>query len=665
VLVLDDYHVIEEEAIHEAMTFLLDHLPPQVHLIITSRVDPPLSLARLRSRGQLLELREADLRFTQDEAIAFLNRTMQLGLSPEEVAALETRTEGWITGLQLAAISMQGHGDIPGFIAAFTGSQHYILDYLVEEVLQRQPESIQTFLLRTSILDRMTASLCDEIVGEIGDWKSEVGSRIQSPASTLKAQAILEYLQHANLFVIPLDNREEWYRYHRLFGDFLRARLLQRIGTQGITPLRRRASEWYARHGLMAEAIDQALAAEDFEQAANLIEEVVEATMMRSEVATLQSWVETLPDDIVRAHPRLCVYHAWALLLSGHPLETAEARLREVEEIDTTGSVTGEVILFRALIATYQGDARQSVELAQEALELLPEDSSFLRSLIAGFLGVNYLWSGDLVAARRALDEAARISQKVGNFMNAVLALCHLAEVSMIQGQNNEAKAFYHQALELAVDEQGRPRPIAGVALIGLGGLLREWNDLEAAERHVIKGIELAKKWGEVGGISGYGQLARLKQAQGDIQGARQAIQTAEQLAKNFDAMDVDDRLVDVQQVHLWIAQGDLESATRWAEENSLSGNAGFDELESWIDSISLPLIRTIEYTTLAEVYIAQDRPDETLRVLRPMLQATEAAGWTAFVIEILLLQALALILAALRRADPVRCEPQLTWYTR
>jgi LuxR family maltose regulon positive regulatory protein len=643
VLVLDDYHVIEEEAIHEAMSFLLNHLPPQVHLIIASRVDPPLPLARLRSRGQLVELREADLRFTQDETAAFLNQAMKLGLSSKDVAALEARTEGWITGLQLAALSIQGHEDIPGFIAAFTGSQHYILDYLVEEVLQRQPESIQDFLLRTSILDRMTAPLCDKIVGEIGDWKSEIGSRIQSPASTLETQAILEYLQHANLFVIPLDDRGEWYRYHHLFADFLRARLYQRIGAQGLAPLRRRASEWYAQHGLMAEAIDQALAAEDFEQAANLIEEIVEVTMMRSEIATLHTWVEALPDNIMRAHPRLCVYQAWALLLNGHPLEMAEALLQEAEETDMTGSVAGEVILFRALIATYQGDTRQSVELAQEALELLPEDSLFLRSLTAGFLGINYLWSGNIAAARRALEEAASISQKVGNLMNAVLALCHLAEVAMIQGQPFEGQSLYNQAIELAVDEQGRPRPISGVALIGLGGLLREWNDLEAAERYIIEGIELTKKWGEVGGISGYGQLARLKQAQGDIKGARQAIQTAEQIAKNFDAMQVDDRLVDVYQVRLWIAEGNLEAATRWAEERGLTPDVSLNEMEKKrVSETSVSLTRSIEYIMLAQVYIAQDRPDEALRVLRAMLQATEAAGWTAFVIQTLTLQALA-----------------------
>jgi LuxR family maltose regulon positive regulatory protein len=330
-------------------------------------------------------------------------------------------------------------------------------------------------------------------------------------------------------------------------------------------------------------------------------------------------------------------------LLSGHPLEAAEASLRDAEQADSANSVAGEITLFRALIATYQGETLQSAELAQRALELLPEGSLFLRSLIAGFLGVNYLWSGDIATARRALDEAARISQQAGNLMNAVLALCHLAEVSMLEGQLYEAQAFYYQALELAVDDQGRRRPIAGLALIGLGGLLREWNDLESAEHHLREGIELITRWGEVAGITGYGQLARLKQAQGDLEAARQAIQRAGQIARNFDAMEIDDRLVDAYQVQLCIAQGDLKAAAHWSEERSLSGDTGFDELERWIGGAALPLARAIEYLTLAEVYIAREQPEAALQIVELMLLGADAAGLTAFVLQSLILKALAL----------------------
>jgi len=646
VLVLDDYHVIEAQPIHDALTFLLDHLPPQMHLVIATRVDPPLPIARLRGRGQLTELRQTDLRFTLDEVAEFLNQVMGLELSADDVAALASRTEGWIAGLQMAAVSMQGREDIAGFIQAFTGSSRYILDYLVEEVLQRQPDSVQAFLLQTAILDRLTGPLCDAVTGQDG------------------SQAILNRMERANLFIVPLDEERRWYRYHHLFAELLRQRLHQTYPDL-VPTLHRRASEWYEQSGHMAAAIDHALSAEDFERAAHLIEQVAEPTLMRSEFATFLSWVEALPNDVIRARPLLCVYHAGMLLLSGHPLEVVEARLQEAVEADTASSVSGEVAVFRALIATYQGETRQSTELAHRALELLPEDRLFLRSLVAGFLGLNYFYSGDVVAATQALDEAARISQQAGNLMNAVLALCHLAELSMIQGQLYEAQAFYDRALKLAVDGQGRPRPIAGMALIGLGMLVREWNDLEAATRHLMQGIELTKKWGEVGAIQGYIALARVKQVQGDVGGAREAIQTARQLAVQFDAMEMDDLLVAMQEAQLWVAQGNLEAAVCWVEERGLAPSAcparpersrgkqsrmEVEGLDRDADSGRVeeaggasPLLRTLEHITLARVYIAQGRPDEALEVLKPLLQRAESAGWIGFVIEILALQALAL----------------------
>jgi LuxR family maltose regulon positive regulatory protein len=631
VLVLDDYHVIEAEAIHDALTFLLDHLPPQMHLVIATRSDPPLPIARLRGRGQVTELRQTDLRFTLNEVAEFLNQVMDLELSAGDVAALASRTEGWIAGLQMVAVLMQGQEDIASFIQAFTGSSRYVLDYLVEEVLQHQPDSIQTFLLQTAILDRLTGPLCDAVTGQD------------------EGQLTLDSLERANLFIVPLDEEQRWYRYHHLFAELLRQRLHQTYPDL-VPTLHRRASEWYEQNGRMGEAIDHALSAEDFERAAHLIEQAAEPTLMRSEFATFLSWVEALPNDVMRARPLLCVYHAGMLLLSGHPLEDVETRLQEAVEADTAGSVSGELAVFRALIATYQGEAHQSTELAQRALELLPEDRLFLRSLVAGFLGLNYFYNGEVVAATQALDEAARISQQAGNLMNAVLALCHLAELSMIQGQLYEAQAFYDRALKLAVDRQGRPRPIAGMALIGLGMLLREWNDLEAATRRLTEGIKLTRKWGEAGTIQGYIALARIRQAQGDVGGAREAIQTAKQHAMQFDAMEMDDILVAMQEAQLWVVQGNLEAAVRWAKEHGivLSKIEGADrDADSGVleeaGGASSCLLRALEHMTLARVYIAQDRPDTALKVLKPLLQTAETAGWTGFVIEILALQALAL----------------------
>jgi LuxR family maltose regulon positive regulatory protein len=329
-------------------------------------------------------------------------------------------------------------------------------------------------------------------------------------------------------------------------------------------------------------------------------------------------------------------------LLSGRPLEMVERHLKEAAEADSAGSISGEVAVFRALIAVYQGDSGRSVDLAQQALELLPEDRLFLRSLVVGLLSLNYMYSGDFAAARRALNEAARVSREAGNLLNTVLATCHLAEVSIVEGRLHEARAFYDQAFEMAVDGQGRPRPIAGMALIGLGALLLEWNDLEGATGRLAEGIELTKQWGEAGAIQGYLYLALVKQAQGDIAGAHEAIKVARQVAVNFDAMEMDDILVGIVQARLWAAQGNIEAASRWAEERGFDADDNLEELKKQTSDGSLSFLRAVETISLAIVRIVQGRPGEALEILEPMLQMAEAAGWVRYVIEILILQALA-----------------------
>ncbi len=623
VLILDDYHLITAQPIHGALAFVLDHLPPQMHLAVASRTDPPLPIALLRGRGQLTELRQSDLRFTREEAATFLNEAMGLELSAEDIAALAFRTEGWIAGLQMAAVSMQGREDVSSFVAEFTGSQHYILDYLVEEVLHRQPESVQSFLLQTSILDRMSGSLCDAITGK--------GN----------SQAMLESLDHANLFVFPLDDSQHWYRYHRLFADLLQQRL-QQAHRDLLPTLHGRASEWYEHNGLIAPAIDHALSAGDFERAARLIEQTAESTMMRSEVATLQRWMKALPLDFLRARPLLGVYHALALLLSGQPLDLAEARLQDAVQDDAAGTLSGEVMAFRGLIAAYRGEARESAELARQALELLPEERLFFRTLVAGYLGFVYLHSGDYVAATQALSEAVRIGRQAGNVTITVLATCHLAELAALRSQFHEARAIYEQALEAATDDRGRRQPIAGLPLVGLGGLLAEWNDLEAAKRHLLEGIELVRKYGESAAIGGYVNLARVKQAQGDVQGALEALQTAEDIAIRFDAMKMDDSYVGARKAVLSVAQGDLQAALHWIEERGLDKRVSLDRSKREANNASLSPFRVYEQMTLAQVRIAQGRSDKALEVLEPLLQRTETTGIITFVIRILVLQALA-----------------------
>jgi LuxR family maltose regulon positive regulatory protein len=640
-LVLDDYHMIEAKPIHDALAFLLDHQPPQMHLAIATRTDPPLPIARLRGRGQLTELRQNDLRFTPDEITEFLNEAMSLQLSTDDIAALSSRTEGWIAGLQMAAVSMRARDDPSVFVHAFAGSHRHVLDYLVEEVLKQQPATVQDFLLKTAILDRLTAPLCDALLGEEarGQWSSED----QTPATPISSQEILEYLDRTNLFVVPLDEERRWYRYHHLFADLLRQRL-QQIQPHSVQELHHRASTWCEQHGLMAAAIEHALSAEDFQRALQLIEQGAESAVMRSEIATLQGWLDALPNDMIRSHPILYVYHTWALLIGGSPLEIAEARLQDAVDADPDGSIAGEVLAVRALIATYQRKTRQSAELSRRALALLPEDRLFFRSFIAGYLGYSALYSGDLAAARQALEETVRISQRAGNVMNAVLALCHLADVSMFEGHLYEGKAFHEQALALAVDDQGQQEPIAGLALIGIGQVLTLQYKLKDAARYLTEGIELIKRWGKAGAIGGYLGLARIRRYQGDLAGAHEAIQAAERIAVQFDAMKADDEYVASEKARLWLAQGDVEAVSRWIEESGLDREVSLYQREK-DGSEPVPFNRMLGYLIAARVHMAQDQPDEALQVLRPLRQMVEAAGWILYTIRLLILASLALYL--------------------
>jgi LuxR family maltose regulon positive regulatory protein len=627
VLVLDDYHLITAQKIHDALAFLLDHPPQNMHLVVATRADPPWQFARLRGRGQLTELRLADLQFTPDEATVFLNQVMGLRLSADEIIALTSRTEGWIAGLQLAAISMQDRQDLPGFIAALTGSQHHILDYLVEEVLRRQSESVQAFLLRTSILDRLTGPLCDALT-------------LEHEAGAGDGQAMLNRLEHANLFVVPLDERHQWYRYHHLFADSLRV-CLEQAWPDRVPEYHRRASRWYEQHGYLAAALEHALSAGDLDRAADLIEQAAEPTLMRSEFTTFLHWVEALPEEATRAHPLLHVYHTGIQLMNGLPLQVAEARLREAMAAEPSRPLSAAVATFQTLIAAYRGDTRQSVELSQRALALLAEDNLFLRSLIAGFLGITYLWSGDFATAASALGEAVRIGQQIGNFTITVLALCHLGELHIMRGQLHEARAFYEQALEHARDSRGHRLPIAGVALVGMGYLLREWNDLEVARQRIVEGIELAARWEETGTFTGYISLALVEQALGDQEAARTAIHQARQVVMGFEGMEVAAIVAGVYQARLWIQQGDPDAVIRWAGERRLEERIEAGELEEGSRTVPF-LYAALEYLAYAEARIAQGRPDEALAVLSPLLPVTETGGWTMFVIETLALQSLA-----------------------
>jgi LuxR family maltose regulon positive regulatory protein len=624
VLILDDYHLIAEQAIHDALTFLLEHLPPNMHLVIASRADPPLSIARLRARGQLTELRQSDLRFDLHEVSQFLNEVMRLGLAPADVRALLSRTEGWIAGLQMAAVSIRGHDarQRTHLIQDLTGSNRYIMDYLVEEVLERQPDQVQTFLLQTSVLEQLSGPLCDAVVAE-----------------GAQGQQTLEYLDRANLFVIPLDNRREWYRYHRLFGDLLRKRLSQTDPTLEAT-LHRRASAWYESHGYAAAAIDHALSAEDFRRAADLMEQTAEKTVMRSELVTFLRWVARLPDELLAARPSLGVLHAWALLLTGRWVEAADSYLEQ--PATGTDIASWKMAPIRALMALFQGRVPAAAEMSRRALEELPRRESFLRNIAAWNLSLSQLAEGDVSAGRQTLEELVQVSQQTGNYSVAVMAMTSLALLQRRLGRLREAEVLYRRALELAADEQGNQLPIASEPLMGLGEIWREWNDLSLATKYLEQGIESAQRWAETSALDGYMSLVRVKQSQGDVEGARNVLLLAQQMAEQFDGTDLDDLMVDLLRLRLSIAQGDIASAEHWTGQrpgdkylHPEEGESGFGFVRSHMDKY--------ERLLLARLRIAQQRPSDAVSLLEPLLALTQSLRRVDLLIEVEVLRALAL----------------------
>src|SRR6266498_1165010 len=646
VLVLDDYHVIDATQVDEALTFLVEHLPPQMHLVITTREDPALPVPRLRARRQLIEFRAADLRFTPSEAAEFLNQVMDLNLSLEEVAVLETHTEGWIAGLQLAALSMRGRQDIPGFIQAFAGDNRYIVDYLVEEVLQRQPQPVRNFLLQTAILDRLSGPLCDAVIGNHPEGTGQEAS-----------SARLESLQRGNFFLIPLDDKRHWYRYHHLFADVLRMYLMTEQPDQ-VPALHRRASEWYEQNGSATDAIHHALAADDFERAADLIERAVPEMRQSRQEATMLGWLQTLPDELFHRRPVLSVYYAGALLLNGK-LEGVESRLRDAERWLGTNTnrserpeassaemvfvdeeefrrLPGWIAIYRAASALALGDVHDTVKYARQALELVPEEEDLGRGAAAGFLALVYWRSGDLEAAHRSWSDCMARLQKAGYLSDALGSAISLAYIRITQGRLHEAIRTYEQALHMA-KEQGTPT-LRGTAdmYVGISELEREHNDLTAAMQHLLRSKEL----GELAGLPQNPYrwrvaMARIRQAQGDLNGALDLLQEEERLYVSDFSPNV--RPVAAWKTRVWIAQGRLGQALGWAREQGLSAE----------DDLSY--LREFEHITLARVLLARsksDRADRSMReaigLLERLLKAAEAGERMGSVIEILVLLSLA-----------------------
>ncbi len=637
ILVLDDYHVIESSQVDEALAFMLERLPPQMHLVIATRDDPQLPMARLRARGQLTEMRAADLRFSSAEATGFLNLAMGLNLSKEDIAALETRTEGWIAGLQLAAISMQGNKDAASLISSFTGSHRFVLDYLIEEVLEQQSESMQSFLLQTAVLDRLTGSLCDALTGQDN------------------GQATLEMLERRNLFIVPLDGKRQWFRYHHLFEDLLRQKLRQ-THLDNILWLHSQASRWYEQNGFSDEAIEHALRAEDFERAAQLIEEQSDIVWQHGGHVELRRWLVKLPIELVFSRPHLGIFHTWYLFASGqhreaekclqsvqHALNSSfdrapESELQEQDSLADSAywQLQGRAAAIQAFMHSYQGNVPGIIEHARLALEHLPEQDSAWRSITAIVLGDAHGFKGDMTAAYEARLEALKDCKASGDIYYAMLASMKLAITLRAQGNLQRTIDICQQQVQIGNDFGLSQTSLIGLLLVIWGEVLAELNDLDGAMHQAIKGEALTASGVDMA-MLGWGSicLIRILYSTGDLAGIKAIIQRTENLARVSNVPPWVMNQITAWQARLWLEQDKLEFASNWSRERGLASGGELTPPHE-IDFFSL-----FDYLVLSRILIAQGRLDETDRLLEQLLKTAEAGGRTSAVIEIKILQAL------------------------
>jgi LuxR family maltose regulon positive regulatory protein len=648
-LVLDDYHAIDAPDIQEQVAFLIEHLPPRAHVAIATRADPAFPLARLRARGELVEIRAADLRFTPDEAATYLNDLMGLGLDERDVGALEERTEGWIAALQLAALSIQGREDVSGFIESFTGGDRFVVDYLVEEVLARQPDDVRAFLLYTCILDRLTGPLCDAVTGQAD------------------GRAMLEALDRANLFVIPLDARREWYRYHHLFVDVLRARLADEA-PETVPHLHQRASEWFERYRERDEAIRHALAGEDHSRAANLIELAIPDLRQRRQDTVLRRWLGALPDEVFRNRPVLSVGYVGALMSNGELQDVdtllggaerwldpkAPASEMVVAEASEFARLPSAIAMYRAAQAQLRGDRDATLAHARRALELAGDDDPLGRGSAAGFLALGHWAGGDLEAAHGFWTDAVASLDRAGHAVDAIASTRALAEIRIAQGRLADARRTYERAVDRA--RGGGPNPLRGAADMhtGLAELSLEINDLEAAADHLLASTRLDDRGAGLPQNAARRRIAAalIRAAEGDTNAAIDLLDEAEQahVGEYFPVV----RPIPALRARMWIAQGRLTNATDWVADRGLSA---FDDLD---------YLGEFEHVTLARILMARasatddDRPmRDAVALLDRLLAAAEAGGRGRTVVEVLVLTAIAhralhddaKALAALRRA--------------
>jgi LuxR family maltose regulon positive regulatory protein len=596
VLVLDDYHLIQALPIHQQLAFWLEHQPPQMHLVIATRQDPPLPLSRLRARGQITDIRQTDLLFTAEETSDFLRRVMALELEPGDMAALQRRTEGWIAGLQLAALSLQGRDDAHEVVESFAGSHRYILDYLVEEVFRRQSPDVQDFLLTTSILDRLTSPLCNAVTGREDAQQALVG------------------LDQANLFIVRLDESRQWYRFHRLFRDLLR--------TQGQSidraPLHLRAARWYAEHGFLDEAMNHALAAEEWDEAERLVEPAAAQAINNGRFATVGRWLDAMPEERLRANSGLATLKGWVLLPAGQfdAAETWAALADDLLTVDAPPMNRALVTCLQLNVAHVKLDVPRVIALAHQALELLEEGDPYgLRGTVLANLASAQMIMGDIPAATQTYREMARLGQEAGHLISEVSALSSLARLLHLQVEPGKALALCRQTLERAVGPLGKPLPLAGQAHVVLGMIAYDRNELTRAREHLVQGLELARQLGpSTGTVRAAFILAWIQELAGDREAALATASEIRQTASEF-SLPLLDAHVAAHQADLRLRLGNVEGAARWAETAGLSST---DEPQ---------FARETEYFSFARLLLAQDRLAESQALLSNLEQFAQARG--------------------------------------
>jgi LuxR family maltose regulon positive regulatory protein len=620
VFVLDDYQVIGADPIHRLVRFLIERGPPFAHLVLLTREDPPLPLARLRAHGRLVELRADDLRYTEEEASGYLAEALPAELDPEQLTRLVERTEGWIAGLQLAAISLRGRPDPAAMIETFGGSQRFIFDYLADEALGGVDAELRAFLVNTAIPERFTADLCRELTGRAD------------------ADALLERAERANLFIVPLDAERRWYRYHRLFADYLRSQL----GDDARRQLHGRAAAWFERAGLESEAIDNALAAGSADRAIRLVERAARRAFDAGELATLLGWLDALPADRVATSPELVSLHAWALFETGQVAAAVTLAEIHLASSDARGPAEGRLVVLRALMATMIGP--DAADLADDGLELVGDDPMF-RSFGLVAAGLATLARGEYTPAVETLRAGFEAALRAGNPMAIFSAVNPLGQAFALAGLRGEAESLCRTVLAQHVDGLGRRRPIAWPARLVLGIVRYEADDLVEARRELEGGFEEARQMGIGRPVLGWAipYLALVRLACGDPDLALEALHTS-QRDRRTTGMALPGYAGEIE-ARILLRRGDVAGAVRWADQARPEGPAGSPLLE---------LLRRSMDTTIARVRLAQGRPDEARELLVRTRAAQQASGAVADLISTGVLEA-RVADATGRRAEALR----------